>query len=255
MNKHAQLLGDLLTKARERGSLGGELPYLEFKRNIGDSQSRHGFSISYEKLGEYISGLANAACLHDQSYAYLILGVEDASWKIVGTNFYPATDSYRNQNFQRWLFSKFKAQCAFDIFEVDAEGKHVVIFQIPAASGLPVSYQDKRWIRIASSLCDLADYPDLERRIYQSNSDWSAHIIPEAQLSDLDEVAIAKGRALYAEKNPHLREALESWDDATFLNKAKVTTQGKITRTALLLFGKEESCTLLSPYVGELRWI
>ena len=39
----------------------------------------------------------------------------------------------------------------------------------------------------------------------------------------------------FAIRNPNKADELESWDDATFLNKAKVTVQGKITRTALIL--------------------
>lgn len=42
--------------------------------------------------------------------------------------------------------------------------------------------------------------------------------------------------------------------DATFLNKAKVTVQGKITRTALILLGKEDSEHFLSPFVAKIRW-
>lgn len=44
------------------------------------------------------------------------------------------------------------------------------------------------------------------------------------------------------------------WDDTTFLNKAKLTIQGKITRTALILLGKEESEHFLSPFVAKIRW-
>lgn len=45
------------------------------------------------------------------------------------------------------------------------------------------------------------------------------------------------------------------WDDITFLNKAKVTRRGKITNTAIILLGKEESEVLISPAVAKIRWI
>ncbi len=45
-----------------------------------------------------------------------------------------------------------------------------------------------------------------------------------------------------------------SWNDETFLNKAKITIKSKITRTALILLGKEESEHFLSPYVAKIRW-
>jgi ATP-dependent DNA helicase RecG len=48
---------------------------------------------------------------------------------------------------------------------------------------------------------------------------------------------------------------MESWDDMTFLNKAKITRKGKITNTAILLLGKSESEYLISPAVARIRWI
>ena len=45
-----------------------------------------------------------------------------------------------------------------------------------------------------------------------------------------------------------------TWDDKKFLNKAKVTIKGKITRAALILLGKEESEHFLSPGVIKIRW-
>ena len=67
-------LESILEKAESRGS-AGETEWLEFKTNIGELHT----SITYERLGEYLSGLANAACIKDIAYAYLILGIEDST--------------------------------------------------------------------------------------------------------------------------------------------------------------------------------
>ena len=45
------------------------------------------------------------------------------------------------------------------------------------------------------------------------------------------------------------------WDDKTFLNKAKITVNSKITRTAILLLGKPESEHYLSPAIARISWI
>lgn len=45
------------------------------------------------------------------------------------------------------------------------------------------------------------------------------------------------------------------WDDATFLNKAKLTINGQITRAAILLLGKPESTHWLSPASATISWI
>ena len=47
---------------------------------------------------------------------------------------------------------------------------------------------------------------------------------------------------------------MESWDDEKFLNKAKLLIHGKVTRTAILLLGKEESEHFINPSVMKIRW-
>ena len=86
-------------------------------------------------------------------------------------------------------------------------------------------------------------------------SDWSAGICHGASVNDLDPVAIDRAREQFALKNPLLAEACQSWDSVTFLNKAKLTIDGKITRTALLLLGKEEASHHLHPGVSQITWI
>jgi len=48
---------------------------------------------------------------------------------------------------------------------------------------------------------------------------------------------------------------MKTWDDITFLNKAKLTIKGKITNTAIILVGKDESEHFLLPAVCKIRWI
>lgn len=84
--------------------------------------------------------------------------------------------------------------------------------------------------------------------------DWSAAIVEDATLDDLDSEAMEKARKEYVKRNPLKKEEVKMWDDAKFLDKAKITLRGKITRAALILLGKEEAEFLLSPYVAKIRW-
>lgn len=52
---------------------------------------------------------------------------------------------------------------------------------------------------------------------------------------------------------PAFAEAMKAWDLATFLDKARLTIRGKITRTALLLLGKPEAAHLLE-HPAQLVW-
>jgi ATP-dependent DNA helicase RecG len=45
------------------------------------------------------------------------------------------------------------------------------------------------------------------------------------------------------------------WNDTTFLNKARLTIKGVVTNAAILLLGRPESASLLSPAVAKISWI
>ena len=126
------------------------------------------------------------------------------------------------------------------IHTVDIEGKRVVVFEIPAApKGIPIAWQGHYYGRDGESLgaLHINELEAIRNQVVQS--DWSAGICHGASVNDLDPVAIDRAREQFALKNPLLAEACQSWDSVTFLNKAKLTIDGKITRTALLLLGKE----------------
>lgn len=250
LDEQISLLKELLNIARQRKE-AGETEWLEFKTNISESHS----SITYERVGEYISGISNSACLKDKPYGYLILGVEDGSWELKGTNLRMAEQKYGNQDYELWLRKNLNPKVAFDIEEFDYKNNHIVMFIIPAAVGEPTNFKNEAHVRIGSNLTKLKDFPEYLRRIYSSQMDWSAQIIENADISDLDTDAIAKARQLYVRKHEHLREEIENWDDITFLNKARITIKGQITNTAVLLLGKPESEHLISPAVARIRWI
>lgn len=244
------LLEHLLDIARRRKE-AGETEWLEFKTNISESHS----SITYEGVGKYISGISNVACLKDKAYGYLVLGVQDGSWDIVGTNLRMAEAKISNQDYELWLRKNLSPMISFEIEEFDYNSNHIVMFIIPATNSEPVNFKGEAYLRVGSNLTKLKDFPDYIRKIYHSQNDWSGEIIDEATFDDLDPEAIAKAREWYANKHEHLREEMKVWDDTTFLNKARITKKGKITNTAILLLGKPESEHLISPAIARIRWI
>lgn len=143
-----------------------------------------------------------------------------------------------------------------EIHELYKNGKRVVMFEIPPAlQGIPVAYQDHYYGRDGESLQGLS-LDKIERIRNQTKlRDWSSEIIEKASLEDLDSEAIAKARDLFTEAHKDKADEIASWDDITFLNKAKITVRGKITNTAIILLGKEESEYLISPAVAKIKWI
>jgi ATP-dependent DNA helicase RecG len=91
--------------------------------------------------------------------------------------------------------------------------------------------------------------------LWTRGHDWSGEVREGATLADMDPEAIAKAREQFVIKHPGQGATVAGWDDATFLNKARVLKQGAVTNTALLLLGRAESATLLSPTVAKVSWV
>ena len=64
----------------------------------------------------------------------------------------------------------------------------------------------------------------------------------------------ARGRSPRKYANRFTAAEVMKWPVATFLDRARLTQDGQITRTALLLLGKAESAWHLSPHPAQLTW-
>ncbi|ROI08385.1 transcriptional regulator [Chryseobacterium sp. H3056] len=227
-------------------SLSAENEVVEFKEAKNNYDST--------KLGRYFSALSNEANLHGKTCAWLIFGVADKKHNIVGSKFRPLRkdlDSLKGE-----IAKKITNGISFiEIHELQTPDGRVVMFQIPAApKGIPVAFDGHYYARDGEELAPL-NIEKIERiRSQATTEDWSAAIVPGAALEDLDEDAIALARKNYKNKFPEKAEEVDTWDNITFLNKAKVTTKGKITRTALILLGKDESEHFLNPSDVKIRW-
>lgn len=132
-----------------------------------------------------------------------------------------------------------------------------MILEIEAAYRCPVAFDKTPWIRFGSSLTELSKHPRIAAEIYRTTGhDWSGETILGASLLDLDESALRLARVKYAEKHKDDDFAAEipGWDDVTFLNKAKLAIDGKLTRAAIILLGKSESAHYVSPAVTRITW-
>lgn len=199
----------------------------------------------------YVSAIAN------MNGGSLIIGVEDSTFQVIGI-----------QNLGSYNVESAKARIAekcrnlpledFDIMELKADdtAKIVWVLTIPKHHAkLPVYAHNKAWQRTGDSLVEmrsdrlLAILSEIE-----VTDDWSAVIVEDATIDDLDAEAIEKARKEFVKRNPLKKEEVQIWDDAKFLDKAKLTIRGRITRATLVLLGKEDSEHLLSPYVAKIRW-
>jgi ATP-dependent DNA helicase RecG len=227
-------------------ALPTETEWLEFKRNHYEPKL----------LGEYLSALANAVCLAGQPRGYLVFGIDNETHEVVGTRFDPYTVKAKgNQDLLLWLATGLRPNTGFETHIVEHPGGRVVLFEIGPARDQPVSFYGAPFIRVGSSKTELAKHPEKARAIWMQGRDWSGDVCEAATLADLDPEAVAKGREQFVVKHPGQATEVVGWDDVTFLNKARVLKQGAVTCTALLLLGRGESATLLSPAVAKISWV
>ncbi len=201
----------------------------------------------------YISAIAN------MEGGSLVVGVKDKTLDIVGIQEF---NNYTSQSIKLKITERCtninSEKLSIQEFKTSDTHKVVWVFHIPKHLPRLIVYaHSKAWQRIEDSLVEMKDERKQsilnEPRTYQD--DWSALTIPNATIEDLEPTAILRARKEYKEKNPRKAEECDSWDDTTFLNKAKITVQGKITNSAILLLGKEESTHFIQPAIAKISWI
>ncbi len=121
---------------------------------------------------------------------------------------------------------------------------------------LPVYAHDKAWQRIDHSLVPMRS-ERLEAILAEviEAVDWSAAVVEGARFDHLDADALKLAREKFKEKQRGAPFAadIDGWDTRTSLDKAKITIEGRITRTALLLLGKPE-CVHLLRTPAQITW-
>lgn len=252
-------MSDLLTTLESLRHLPREQCAVEFKSNLDDSL----------EIGQYLSAMANVAALDGRDRAWLVWGVADGSHDVIGTSFDPFSRKVGgNQSLVMWLQQMTQPRADFQFHEVVHPQGRVVMLEIHPARSAPVAFQQVRYIRVDSHKTRLGEQPDKEARLWARlgvKEDWSGVVVSEATLDDLDPEALAAARQRFAEyrlrsepdTNRHeaIRTETASWSDETLLNKARITKQGRITRAALLLLGRDEAAHFLSPADAKISWI
>lgn len=235
-----QVLQDLITT--------WENEVVEFKEASHDYDT--------DRIGRYFSALANESNLRGVDGGWLVLGVNNKTRAIVGTTYRPEPD--RLQSLKQQIAGGADPSTTLrNIHELDVDGMRVVMLQVPPAPrGIPIAWQGHYYGRAGESLSSLGLDKLDEIRGQTLQTDWSAQIVPNATLDDLDPPAIERARTSFALKHQNRipRDQVLAWPLATFLDRAKLTQRGQITRTALLLLGRAESAYLLSPHPAQMTW-
>lgn len=220
---------------------------VEFKRG------KDGFSSN--DLGKYVSAMANEANLRGRERAWLVFGIDNDTRKVVGTTY--KQDAAHLQADKMQIVTGTGSFTVRDIHVLNHEGGRVIFFEIPAAPrGIPIGWNGHFYGRAGESLVALGQDKLDEIRAQTLGTDWTAQLVESAAIDDLDPQALKVARERFAAKHANRISADEvaGWSEIAFLDRAKLTQGGRITRAALLLLGQAEAAWKLSPHPAEITW-
>jgi predicted HTH transcriptional regulator len=218
----------LINELKENPS---ENEWIEFKHNFH----------SCEEIGERISALSNAACIHKQPFGYLVFGIENETHIVVGTNFRAKIHKKGNEELENWLATRLSPRIDFSTHEFDYEtGKHISLFIIPATQNRPVTFLHQAYIRVGSYTRKLIDFEEKERKIWQNSTYRLESEISKSNLSASDIIRFLSTETYFElMKIPypsHQAGVLEKLLSEQLIVKEK--SNYSITKLGALLFAK-----------------
>jgi ATP-dependent DNA helicase RecG len=204
-------------------------------------------------LASYVSALAN------MSGGCVVIGAKDKTLEPTGIQDF---GDYTAENLPHRLLGRCvnlpSLGLMVDVRQASDTGAIIWLVHVPThAPRKPVYAHDKAWQRDGDSLTILRE--DRLQAIlceWFAADDWSAEVIPAANLEHLDRAALDMARRKFAEKMVQERWAAEipQWSDLKFLDKAGLAANGGITRAALLLLGDSKQAQRLLQHPAEISW-
>jgi ATP-dependent DNA helicase RecG len=194
-----------------------------------------------DKLYSYIAALAN------EGGGNLLMGVNNDG-TIIGTQTYRNPTSLKQEILSNGSMSR---RLRVQIFEEVIDGKRVVLFKIPARPrGEAISYKGSYYMRSGESLVPM-NFDTITAISSESTSDFSAEIVENLSVSDLEDAAIEKARELWLAKSGSTR--INSMTRAELLAGLELADERGVTYAALLLLGNENIIKRFAPNC-ELVW-
>lgn len=214
-------------------------------------------NFDFDDLGKYFSALSNEANLRGLEFAWLIFGYDEKKRAVVGTSF---KDGEGALNKFKHDFSQHTTdgQTFREIIPIEVDGKRVLMFKIPASPrNIVMKWKGIAYGRDGESLKPLNQSKHDEIRHQTPEPDWSAEIVPNATIDDLDELALATAKIMYKKVHASTIPAgeIDEWTTEEFLTHSEMMRNGRLTRAAILLLGKPLALQKIHPTNAQITWV
>lgn len=213
-------------------------------------------NFDFDDLGKYFSALSNEANLREHPFAWLVFGIDNKTHAIVGTS-YKDGEVALNKLKQDMSQHTSDNLVFRDIVPVRLDGKRVLMFKIPATPrNIVMRWKGIAYGRDGESIKPLNQTKMDEIREQSPIPDWTAQLVPDATIADLDDLALATARVMYkkvhASKIPDAE--VDLWSTEEFLSNSDMMRDSQLTRAAILLLGKPSSLRKIHPAVAQITW-
>lgn len=214
-------------------------------------------NFDFDDLGKYFSALSNEANLRGLPFAWLVFGYDEKRHEIVGTS-YKDGEGALNKLKHDFTNHSTDGQTFREIIPVEVDGKRILMFKIPASPrNIVMKWKGIAYGRDGESLKPLNQSKQDEIRRQAPAPDWSAEIVPDATIADLDELALATARIMYKKVHGSTIPAneIDEWSTEEFLSHSEMMRNGKITRAAILLLGNPVALQKIHPANAQITWV
>lgn len=214
-------------------------------------------NFDFDDLGKYFSALSNEANLRGLPFAWLVFGYDEKKHEIIGTS-YKDGEGALNKLKHDLTNNMSDGQTFREIIPVDVDGKRILMFKIPASPrNIVMKWKGIAYGRDGESLKPLNQSKQDEIRRQTPAPDWSAEIVPDATIADLDELALATARIMYKKVHGSKIPAneIDEWSTEEFLSHSEMMRNGKLTRAAILLLGRPVALQKIYPANAQITWV
>lgn len=214
------------------------------------------YNFDIDELGRYFSALSNEANLRERESAWIVFGVWDKEHRIVGTNF--KNGEVALNKLKQDMSQHTTDNLIFrEIVPIEIEDKRVLLFKVPASPrNIVMCWKGIAYGRDGESLKPLNQAKRDAIRQQSPMPDWTAQLVPNATIDDLDELAVATARVMF--KKVHASNIpgseVDTWTVEDFLAHSMMMRDGQLTRAAILLLGKPLSIQKIHPAVAQITW-
>ena len=208
-----------------------------------------------DDLGKYFSALSNEANLREHDFAWIVFGIDNKTHAVTGTNFKEG-EQVLNRLKQDMSQHTTDNLIFREIVPLFIEGKRVLMFKVPASPrNIVMHWKGIAYARDGESLKPLNQTKRDEIRHQSPIPDWTAQLVPNATIDDLDELALATARVMYKKVHSNIpSQEIDGWSKEDFLSNSNMMRDGQITRAAILLLGKPLSLNKIHPAVAQITW-